>query len=611
MRKIKNIILPFLVIVLIASSLIISENMTVTTAKTNTSKKNVAGIGTIASKEEVIYATLEPSGKTKQIYAVNILNVTKQGMISDFGNFISTKNLTSMNEMFSDEDKISVEASPGRFYYQGNMDSMKLPWAIEVTYSLDTIKQTAKDLAGKSGQLEIVITTKPNTEVASTFYDHYLLQISLTLDTNKCDNIIAEGSTMANAGTNKIITFTVMPKTMGSMTIQAEVKDFSMDGIAFSAIPFSMNLDLPDTSGLTDDFNVLSDAIHQLKDGITTLKNGVTTLNDGTATLKNGSSEFNTGLDKISEKSEDLAGASSTISYALSSMSASISSALGSNDLSELSELPTGLVQLSSGLDEISNGLTELATGYASAYTALSTAIDTIPDTELSPEAIQKLSASNPNDATLILLLEVYTAARTVKGTYQMTSKAFAAVEPNLTSIASSIDKISATLKQIGSQLATSLDSSDLTSSLKQLSDGITTLSDQYKTFHNGLSGYTGGVSELASAYDGLNHGISELSEGTKELYSGVDKLQEGSNELANQTDDMPVQVEDTIEKLMADYDTSDYTPISFVSSKNKNVTSVQFVLKTDKIEKEVLVDKETEQTEKENFWTRLKDLFV
>jgi X-X-X-Leu-X-X-Gly heptad repeat protein len=611
MRKIKNIILPSLALILVASFLITSGNMAVTTATTNTLKKNVADTGTVASKEEVIYATLDPSGKTKQIYTVNILNVTKQGMISDFGSFTSTKNLTSMNEVVYDEDKISVEALPGRFYYQGDMDSLNLPWDIEVTYSLDTVKQTAKDLAGKSGPLEIVITTKPNAEVDSTFFDNYLLQISLTLDTSKCNNIIAEGSTIANSGTKKIITFTVMPKSMGSMTIQTDVKDFSMDGIAFSAVPFSMNIALPDTSGLTDDFDVLSDAINQLKDGITTLKNGVSTLNDGTATLKNGSSEFNTGLNKISEKSEDLEGASSTISYALSSMSASLSSALSSNDLSELSELPTGLVQLSSGLDEISSGLTELATGYASAYTALSTAIETIPDTEISSEAIQKLSASNPNDATLNQLLEVYSAARTVQGTYPMVSKAFAAVEPNLTSIASSLDKISTTLKQIGTQLAASLDSSDLTSSLNQLSDGITTLSDQYKTFHNGLSGYTGGVPELASAYNGLNHGISELSKGTEELYSGVDKLQEGSHVLASQTDDMPAQIEDTIEKLMADYDTSDFTPISFISSKNKNVTSVQFVLKTDKIEKEALAYKETEQTQKENFWTRLKDLFV
>jgi X-X-X-Leu-X-X-Gly heptad repeat protein len=159
--------------------------------------------------------------------------------------------------------------------------------------------------------------------------------------------------------------------------------------------------------------------------------------------------------------------------------------------------------------------------------------------------------------------------------------------------------------------LATSHESSDLTSSITQLSTGIATLSNQYKAFHTGLKGYTGGVSDLASAYNGLNTGITELSDGTEELYSGIRELGDGSGELVNQTDDLPEQIEATIEELMADYDTSDYTPISFVSSQNTNVASVQFVLKTDKIEKEELPKAETQQTKKENFWTRLRDLFV
>jgi X-X-X-Leu-X-X-Gly heptad repeat protein len=611
MKKIKNVILTSIALVLIASFLITSVNMAVISAEANASKTNTSDTGNVESKEEVIYATLDPSGNTKQIYAVNILNVTKQGIVSDFGSYTSIKNLTSINDVVYDEDKISVEASPGRFYYQGDMNSLNLPWDIEIAYYLDTIKLSAEELAGKSGSLEIVIMTKPNEEVDSSFFDNYLLQIGLTLDTNKCDNIVAEGSTMANAGTDKVITFTVMPAAMGNITIRTDVTDFSMEGIEFSAVPFSMNIELPDTSGLTDNFDLLSGALNQLNDGISAIQKGVSEMSSGTTSLKNGSLDFNAGIDEISAKSEELVGSSSSISSALSSLSTSLTGALDSNDLSALSELPTGLVQLSSGLDEISGGLTDLATGYATAYTALSTAIETIPDTEISAEALQKLSASNPNDAALNQLLEVYTAARTVKGTYQMVSKAFTAVEPNLTSMATSLDTISSSLNTIGTKLATSHESSDLTSSITQLSTGIATLSNQYKAFHTGLKGYTGGVSDLASAYNGLNMGITELSDGTEELYSGIRELGDGSGELVNQTDDLPEQIEATIEELMADYDTSDYTPISFVSSQNTNVASVQFVLKTDKIEKEELPKAETQQTKKENFWTRLRDLFV
>ncbi len=47
----------------------------------------------------------------------------------------------------------------------------------------------------------------------------------------------------------------------------AQVTDFEMEGITLSALPFSMDMDLPDTDEKVDDFRSLADAISDLNDG--------------------------------------------------------------------------------------------------------------------------------------------------------------------------------------------------------------------------------------------------------------------------------------------------------------------------------------------------------
>src|SRR5690625_3299669 len=78
--------------------------------------------GYIASKDEVVYATLRPSGNQKEIYVVNMLDITEAGVVEDYGNYTSIKNLTDLSDMTQTEDKITVDEREGKLYYQGNME---------------------------------------------------------------------------------------------------------------------------------------------------------------------------------------------------------------------------------------------------------------------------------------------------------------------------------------------------------------------------------------------------------------------------------------------------------------------------------------------------------
>ena len=87
-----------------------------------------------------------------------------------------------------------------------------------------------------------------------------------------------------------------------------------------------------------------------------------------------------------------------------------------------------------------------------------------------------------------------------------------------------------------------------------------------------------------------------ELSDGTKEFYE--------------KTDGMDSEIEDQIDEMLDSITGGDSEVVSFVSDKNEDVTSVQFVIKTSAIEKEDVVETVVEETQKQSFWQKLLQLF-
>lgn len=55
------------------------------------------------------------------------------------------------------------------------------------------------------------------------------MQGTVTLDTEKCDHIKAEGATAANVGSNRQLLYNIMAGEEKEFTITADVEDFEMD----------------------------------------------------------------------------------------------------------------------------------------------------------------------------------------------------------------------------------------------------------------------------------------------------------------------------------------------------------------------------------------------
>lgn len=568
----------------------------------------------IKNKNEVVYARLAADGNISGVYVVNHFEVEKEGGITDYGEYESVQSLTESKQIIQNEDAVSFRAGEGDFYYQGNLKTRDLPWIIEISYEFNGTDILPQDLARKSGELEIRIRTKQNTAVNPVFFEHYMMQISLSLASDKSNNISASGATVAYAGNNTILNFTVMPKTNAEFQVRADIDDFTMSGIELSAVPFSMSLGLPDMDGMLEDFNKLPEAISDLNDGVGKLSEGTNELIKGADELKAGSGGFQEGLSELKKNSSQIIGGSSQIKEALTTISTMLKNGSGGVDISDLTQLPSVLNELSRGLKGISDGLNELKSGYSLAYTALDSAIQNIPGDVITQDSINS-QFPNANDGQRQLLNQLYSsymASQAVKGTYHQVKQAFASVAPAIENVTVNIDKISEALDGISYKIDSSMSGMDITAQLEQFSMGLTELANHYSEFDQGLTEYMKGIGKLSDGYNQFASGLSEFADGVGSLKDGISDLHDGTGRLKDETSKMPDKIQEEINKLTEDYMGSEFEAVSFVSAKNTNTGLVQFVMKCEgiKLPKVENTEEPVAANQDETVWDRFIALF-
>ncbi len=582
-------------------------------ARTLTAASTDAAV--VGGKSEVVYATLTATGQVDAVYTVNHFEIESAGSLTDYGRYDSVHNLSTTDALQQSGGVVTAQVETGDFYYQGNLSNAQLPWMFDVRYTLDGVPIEPQDLAGRSGGLGIQIVTAQNTQATPGFYENYMLQISLTLNAETCSGLSAPGATIAEAGKNRMVNFTVLPGKDADLTLSATVRDFEMSGFDVSAIPFSMSFELPDTDNMTGEFTQLSDAIASLNDGVSKLHDGVGELNDGSKKLAKGSGEIQKGLTTLKTSAGQLTGASAQIKNALGQIPGMLDGgdSLDLSQLSQLAQLPQGLEQLATGLRQVSGGLTQLGAGFGPAYQALDAAVAQIPETMLTEQQLGVLYTQvDPGQfGVLDTLVNSYTAAQTVRGTYLQVKAAFDAVGTTLATLSGTIDTMAQELDGVASGLTGAMNQMSGLDQLSQLAAGLQTLSDNYDTFHQGLLSYTGGVSQLAGQYGAFNSGVSELSGGVGALLDGTGELADGTAQLSDETADLPDRVQQEIDAMLDETLGGDYQPVSFLSDQNTEIDLVQFVFKCGGVQKPKAVTTVVAETKTEkNFWDRLTALF-
>lgn len=134
---------------------------------------------------------------------------------------------------------------------------------------------------------------------------------------------------------------------------------------------------------------------------------------------------------------------------------------------------------------------------------------------------------------------------------------------------------------------------------------------------HSKTGELLGGIAEFYSGTGELNSGAGELSGGVAKLVNGIDELCDGTSELKagtaqmyDETEGMDEKISDKIDEMIEGITGNSSEVGSFVSEKNTNVKSVQFVIRTEAVEIEETEVAAAVTEEKLNFWQKILRLF-
>ena len=586
--------------------------------------------------EEVIYAKLDAAGEPLSAYAVVALNGDAGESVTHYGAYTAVENLTDTSALTYEDGAVTATIPEGgRLYYQGTLESFELPWDIAIGYELDGKSISPAELGGQSGALEMTLSVKPNGNAPGAFADEMMLQITVTLDASLCKDISAGGATVANAGGDKTLAFTVLPGAEAEYTVTADVEDFTMAGLTIAGVNYDIASAMGDTAEITDGVGQMTDAISQLSDGASQLASGAGSLRSGAGSFGSGLSTLSAGSAELVAGSEQIAGALAQISASLPSagagagadaeaaaaaaaaagMDPEAAAAAGAQsagagmtlDLSALAQLPAGLEQAADGLEQAGAALAQLAEGYGAAYPALEQAVEAIPEPSVSEEDIGALMALAPDNAALAALVANYQAAQTVKAVWAQASAAFEAVQDNLPALAEGVNSAAASLRQTAQQISAAMSATggqiDL-SGLLQLTSGLSQLAQSYSAFHEGLVSYAGGVDALSANWSSVYSGISSLASGAGELSDGVAALDE-------ETSKIPELIDELTGGSTEDESADASAQASFLDERNGDTASVQFVIMTEGISEPEAEAEPAPAEEEQGFFAELWDRIV
>lgn len=193
-------------------------------------------------KTEVVYARLDALGAIEGVYIVNSFETLETAQVKDFGRYVQVTNLSGLDSLNFENEALELSLERGRFYYQGDQESRELPWIISIGYSLDGETIAPQALSGVDGKLDITLNVSVN-EALKAYAQSMTLQITLTLDGDRCLDIQAPKASIASAAGDKTLVYVILPGQSASYTVSAQVTDFAMAGLQIAGVRTAMDLE--------------------------------------------------------------------------------------------------------------------------------------------------------------------------------------------------------------------------------------------------------------------------------------------------------------------------------------------------------------------------------
>lgn len=287
-------------------------------------------------KTETTYTVMDADGNVKEsVVTEQLTNKNKLDSISDYSTLKNIENTSGHEKFAQNGNNLSWEAKGNGIKYKGT-PTTGLPVNVKITYFLDGEKMSAKEIAGKSGNVSIHFDYQVNQSdyVNGQLIKHpYTMASGLILKNDKFSDISVSSGKAVDDGSKTIVlgvAFPGMNENLGisksemdipdHVVINAHTDDFELDGtysIAMSGIFNDLNSNLGGFKGkaaeLENALNQMGTAADKLEKGSSELKAGADQLVSGTEKLKEGSSQaisganaLNTGLQQLTANSQGL-----------------------------------------------------------------------------------------------------------------------------------------------------------------------------------------------------------------------------------------------------------------------------------------------------------------
>lgn len=597
-----------------------------------------------ASKDETVYVNLDCYGNVLDTFVVNAFKVPSSGTIYDYGVYENVKNLTDSGAPSIQDGYITwnVDPSDGTFYYQGEVKNAQIPWLLSLSYRLDGVQMDPQDLAGASGQFELTIDVASNRDAHPYFRDNFMAQVSVSLESQRCRNILAPDATVVTVGGTRTATFVVRPGASATFTLSADVTDFEMAAVSIAATKASSSL----TAG-----------IDELQVGLSQMSEGIGQLTSSTGQLKSGADQLSQGIGLLDDAASAIASSTPAISAGMADFEGGLT-ALGDSagqmaDASSairegLGELDDNSYPLINGYDAVEAGLKQMAEQKPAIQDGVEQLKENEPDlsqltgaTGQLVDGVAQIQAANAGE---ILALNA------IKANFAAVPGLGAALDNVITianGIGAGLTQTEGGLEQLGSGISSvSWGMDELYDSALQfgegaldLADGAESLQDGMVELNSGLQGYTAGVGKLAQDYaqfdegvssartgmGSLKDGFSSIRYGADSVFSAIGELGDGISALDQGASAFPEGVQQLLEgqEMLRDALATagdeigatagmgqETTPVSFAAPGIVVPNSVQFVMRTPAIEKPAKVEAPEEVDENPGFFQRLLRLF-
>ena len=526
-------------------------------------------------KSETVYAVLDAEGNKEKV-VVNEWLTNKNGAkeISDTSDLKDIKNTSGNQKFTKDGDKVTWKADGSDIHYQGTTGK-QLPVDVAVSYYLNGEQVSAKDIAGKSGDVEIHFDYNVNrSELAdgSSVTKPYTMASAVMLDNSHFTNVTVDNGKVVNDGNTSMCIGIAFPGLAGnlglgatgvsipdSVVIKAHTDKFQIDGTYTAAMSGVMSdIDTSATGNVESKVSQLESGLDQLvsasdklMSGTDQLKAGIDQLNAGAGTLNSktgdltsgakqvadGAGQVNAGVSELNNKTDALAGGAKQVSDGATLLDKNVQAAVNQInaqlqgaivDDQQKAAKGQAAYNAAASLVDAKGNKTAVANGADQLNQGINTAICTAAETALCQAKGYKSIADVPEP----IRTEIHNTAVAIAGGVETKSGINAQVTGALQKTAGTAAQATAVAAVDEANNATLNMQNSLASSIKELTEGTAQLSAGAKKVSDGTQQAKGGISQLAAETNQLNAGAQKLNTGVGQYGAGVNQLYSGTIKL-------------------------------------------------------------------------------